>query len=128
MALVRARDRVRARPAPLLHPAHGRALRPDTPRRALPRLPRSGSCNFRIDLRRPSLKALYLDHEEHDGYFRDRCVQLPANKGAKKTHDKHAVNMASLEGLGAPLLIFLLRHPSAVAIVVPRMARLVCRL
>jgi len=32
-------------------------------------------CPFRLDLRaRPGMKAMFLDCEHHDGYFRDRCV------------------------------------------------------
>lgn len=35
-------------------------------------------CGFYLDLAaNPSLKALYLDHEHHDGYFRDQCVFRP---------------------------------------------------
>ncbi|MBN2210832.1 MAG: Gfo/Idh/MocA family oxidoreductase, partial [Sedimentisphaerales bacterium] len=32
-------------------------------------------CNFDLDMAaHPTMKALYLDCEKHDGYFRDRCV------------------------------------------------------
>ena len=32
-------------------------------------------CRFRLDIKgNPKLRALYLDNEIHDGYFRDRCV------------------------------------------------------
>ena len=35
----------------------------------------AGRCNFHLDLRRSrGLRELYLENEEHDGYFRDRCV------------------------------------------------------
>jgi predicted dehydrogenase len=35
----------------------------------------AGRCPFRLDLRaRPELAAIYLEHERHDGYLRDRCV------------------------------------------------------
>jgi predicted dehydrogenase len=35
-------------------------------------------CSFELDLAQdPKLKALYLDQEKHDGYFRDRCVFRP---------------------------------------------------
>ena len=35
-------------------------------------------CGFHLDLAAtPGLKALYLDHEHHDGYLRDRCVFRP---------------------------------------------------
>jgi predicted dehydrogenase len=37
--------------------------------------PESDACPFYLDLRAyPELRALYLDNEQHDGYFRDRCV------------------------------------------------------
>ncbi len=37
--------------------------------------PVADKCNFYLDLAaKPGLKALYLDNEQYDGYFRDRCV------------------------------------------------------
>lgn len=40
--------------------------------------PEKAACTFQMDLAaNPGLKALYLDHERHDGYFRDRCVFRP---------------------------------------------------
>jgi predicted dehydrogenase len=40
--------------------------------------PEAKACTFRLDLAAdPALKALYLDNERHDGYFRDRCVFRP---------------------------------------------------
>jgi len=37
--------------------------------------PESGKCPFYLDMAsNEGLKTLYLDHEQHDGYFRDRCV------------------------------------------------------
>ena len=37
--------------------------------------PVSGKCRFFLDIAAsPNMKALYLDNEQHDGYFRDRCV------------------------------------------------------
>lgn len=37
--------------------------------------PSAEGCAFHLDLRQyPMLKALYLDNEHYDGYFRDRCV------------------------------------------------------
>lgn len=40
--------------------------------------PEQDACSFFLDLEAdPSLKALYLDNEHHDGYFRDRCVFRP---------------------------------------------------
>lgn len=40
--------------------------------------PEKDRCTFYLDLAAvPHLKALYLDCEQHDGYFRDRCVWRP---------------------------------------------------
>src|ERR1044072_5831566 len=40
--------------------------------------PEKDRCNFYFDLAAdPGLKALYLDNEQHDGYFRDQCVWRP---------------------------------------------------
>ncbi|MBW3617993.1 MAG: Gfo/Idh/MocA family oxidoreductase [Proteobacteria bacterium] len=40
--------------------------------------PEKHECSFYLDLAAdPSLKALYLDNEKHDGYFRDQCVWRP---------------------------------------------------
>ena len=40
--------------------------------------PEKDKCSFYMDLAADrSLKALYLDQEKHDGYFRDRCVWRP---------------------------------------------------
>jgi predicted dehydrogenase len=40
--------------------------------------PEKGECTFFLDLAADSsLKALYLDNESHDGYFRDQCVFRP---------------------------------------------------
>lgn len=40
--------------------------------------PEKSKCTFYLDLNRSQgLKTLYLDHEKHDGYFRDRCVFRP---------------------------------------------------
>jgi predicted dehydrogenase len=37
--------------------------------------PEANQCKFFIDLRKyPELTKLYLDNEQYDGYFRDRCV------------------------------------------------------
>jgi predicted dehydrogenase len=37
--------------------------------------PETKKCGFFMDLAaNPNLKALYLDNESHDGYFRDRCI------------------------------------------------------
>jgi predicted dehydrogenase len=40
--------------------------------------PEADKCGFFMSLAdNPALKALYLDQEKHDGYFRDRCVFSP---------------------------------------------------
>ena len=40
--------------------------------------PEKGLCGFELDLEAsPKLKELYLDNEQYDGYFRDRCVFRP---------------------------------------------------
>ncbi len=40
--------------------------------------PEKAKCGFELDLAaEPNLKALYLDNEHYDGYFRDRCVFRP---------------------------------------------------
>jgi predicted dehydrogenase len=40
--------------------------------------PEKAACGFELNLAaNPSLKKLYLDNEQHDGYFRDRCVFRP---------------------------------------------------
>lgn len=40
--------------------------------------PEKSTCGFELDLEQDeSLKALYLDNEKYDGYYRDRCVFRP---------------------------------------------------
>ncbi len=40
--------------------------------------PEKQTCGFELDLAaNANLKALYLDNEQHDGYFRDKCVFRP---------------------------------------------------
>lgn len=40
--------------------------------------PEKTKCAFLLDLNKSrGLKELYLDHEKHDGYFRDRCIFRP---------------------------------------------------
>jgi predicted dehydrogenase len=40
--------------------------------------PEKQACGFELDIEaNANLKALYLDNERHDGYFRDRCVFRP---------------------------------------------------
>jgi predicted dehydrogenase len=37
--------------------------------------PEKRRCQFYLDLKKiPGLRKMYLNHEKHDGYFRDRCV------------------------------------------------------
>lgn len=39
--------------------------------------PEKDACGFFLDIGSSYYKQLYLDHEEHDGYHRDRCVFRP---------------------------------------------------
>lgn len=40
--------------------------------------PEKKACSFYLDIAAdPAFKALYLDNEQHDGYYRDRCVFRP---------------------------------------------------
>jgi predicted dehydrogenase len=40
--------------------------------------PEKKKCSFELDLSKNAyLKSMYLDHEQHDGYFRDRCIFRP---------------------------------------------------
>lgn len=40
--------------------------------------PEKSRCGFYVDLAKDaSLKSFYLDHEKHDGYYRDRCIFRP---------------------------------------------------
>ena len=40
--------------------------------------PEKKKCSFELDLTKNAyLKSMYLDHEQHDGYFRDRCIFRP---------------------------------------------------
>jgi predicted dehydrogenase len=40
--------------------------------------PEKQACGFELDIEKnANLKQLYLDNEQHDGYFRDRCVFRP---------------------------------------------------
>jgi predicted dehydrogenase len=36
--------------------------------------PEAGRCPFFLDLQKPGLKDMYLENEDNDGYYRDRCV------------------------------------------------------
>ncbi len=69
--------------------------------------PESGKCGFYFDLAASaSLKALYLDHERHDGYWRDRCVFRPEidiedTMNALVTYDTGATLSYSLNAFNA---------------------------
>jgi len=40
--------------------------------------PEKSKCGFKLEMEKSEgLKSLYLDHEKHDGYFRDQCVFNP---------------------------------------------------
>ena len=56
-------------------PAMARRLGLSGPHERCHTCPEKNRCSFFFDLAaNPNLKALYLDCEQHDGYFRDRCV------------------------------------------------------
>lgn len=56
-------------------PAMARRFGLSSPQERCSTCPETTRCGFFIDLSAdPGLKPLYLDHEQHDGYFRDRCV------------------------------------------------------
>ena len=69
--------------------------------------PEKDRCGFYLDLEaRPSLKALYLDNEIHDGYWRDRCVFRPEidiedTLNALVTYDTGATLSYSLNAFNA---------------------------
>jgi len=58
-------------------PAQARRLGLERPGERCLGCPEAGRCPFHLDLRKGLLRALYLDHEQHDGYWRDRCVFSP---------------------------------------------------
>lgn len=56
-------------------PATARRLGLSGPHERCRTCPEKSKCGFYLDLAAaPTLKELYLDQEQHDGYFRDRCV------------------------------------------------------
>lgn len=69
--------------------------------------PVTDRCSFHLDLASsPTLKALYLDHESHDGYWRDGCVFRPEidiedTLGALVTYDTGATLTYSLNAYSA---------------------------
>lgn len=59
-------------------PAMARRMGLQGPHQRCRTCPEKAKCNFYFDLAAdPGLKALYLDNEQHDGYFRDQCVFRP---------------------------------------------------
>lgn len=59
-------------------PAMARRLGLSGPHQRCRTCPEKDRCGFYLNLEAsPGLKALYLDHEGHDGYWRDRCVFRP---------------------------------------------------
>jgi predicted dehydrogenase len=59
-------------------PAMARRLGLAGPHERCRTCPEKRGCGFELDLAaNANLKALYLDNEQHDGYFRDRCVFRP---------------------------------------------------
>lgn len=56
-------------------PAMARRMGLQGPHQRCRTCPEKDKCSFYFDLGRdPALKALYLDNEKYDGYFRDQCV------------------------------------------------------
>jgi predicted dehydrogenase len=59
-------------------PAMARRLGLSGPHERCRTCPEKAACAFELDIaRNAELKRLYLDNEQHDGYFRDRCVFRP---------------------------------------------------
>jgi predicted dehydrogenase len=59
-------------------PAMARRMGLNGPHERCRTCPERSDCNFFFDLAAdPGLKSLYLDNEQFDGYFRDRCVFRP---------------------------------------------------
>jgi len=69
--------------------------------------PEKKKCAFELDLAKdPKLKALYLDQEKHDGYFRDRCVFRPEidiedSMNVVVTYDSDAILCYSVNAFAA---------------------------
>src|SRR5262245_6648766 len=69
--------------------------------------PERQKCAFELDLAKdPTLKALYLDQEKHDGYFRDRCVFRPEidiedSMNVVVTYDSEAILCYSVNAFAA---------------------------
>ena len=59
-------------------PAMARRLGLSGPHERCRTCPEKTKCAFELDISKvPELKTLYLDNEQYDGYFRDRCVFRP---------------------------------------------------
>jgi hypothetical protein len=64
--------------------------------------PEKQKCGFELDIAKiESLKSMYLDHEKHDGYHRDRCVfradiDIEDNMNVMVTYDNDATLSYSL--------------------------------
>lgn len=59
-------------------PAMAQRLGLDGPHERCLTCPEKNECSFRLDITADAgLKALYLDNEKYDGYYRDRCVWRP---------------------------------------------------
>jgi predicted dehydrogenase len=69
--------------------------------------PEQAQCGFFLDLAAdPGLKALYLDQEKYDGYFRDQCVWNPRidiedTMNVLVTYDNHVTMAYSLNAFNA---------------------------
>ncbi len=69
--------------------------------------PEKQKCGFELDLAaNANLKALYLDNERHDGYFRDRCVfrpdiEIEDTMNVVVTYDSNATLSYSLNAFNA---------------------------
>lgn len=59
-------------------PQTARRMGLDGPHQRCRTCPEKAECNFYLDIAAdPGLKALYVDNERYDGYFRDQCVWRP---------------------------------------------------
>jgi predicted dehydrogenase len=88
-------------------PAMARRLGLGGPHQRCRTCPERERCAFRLDLAAsPGLKALYLDQESYDGYWRDRCVFRPEidiedTMNALVTYDTGATLSYSLNAFNA---------------------------
>lgn len=69
--------------------------------------PEKQVCGFELDIEKNgSLKRLYLDNEQHDGYFRDRCVfrsdiEIEDTMNVVVTYENHVTMSYSLNAFNA---------------------------